>query len=115
MRTAGTRPRRPRRRAPAATHSVSGGWTSVAASPCTRSCLPSLVFLLIVFLVVGVVLVGVALVGVVLVGVVLVGGGEHGAEESALEAYALGEGGLEGGSAPPSYGGTTRLRSGFVP
>ncbi|TFE52915.1 hypothetical protein E3E14_11215 [Streptomyces sp. ICN441] len=105
MRTAGTRPRRPRRRAPAATHSVSGGWTSVAASPCTRSCLPSLVFLLIVFLVVG----------VALVGVVLVGGGEHGAEESALEAYALGEGGLEGGSAPPSYGGTTRLRSGFVP
>ncbi|WP_166802762.1 hypothetical protein [Streptomyces sp. ICN441] len=55
------------------------------------------------------------MVGVALVGVVLVGGGEHGAEESALEAYALGEGGLEGGSAPPSYGGTTRLRSGFVP
>ncbi|MEV4916761.1 hypothetical protein AB0K47_08115 [Streptomyces tirandamycinicus] len=82
----------------------------MAASPCTRSCLPSLVFLLIVFLVVGVVLVGVALVGVV-----LGGGGEHGAEESALEAYALGESGLEGGSAPPSHGGTTRLRSGFVP
>ncbi|AWK11974.1 hypothetical protein DDQ41_27055 [Streptomyces spongiicola] len=82
----------------------------MAAAPCTRSCLPSLVSLL-VFLGSS----SWSSLGLPLGhprgrrradGAVLVGGGGHGTEESALEAYALGESGLEGGAAPPSHRGT---------